>query len=266
MPKPAKKLPMSGGEPLFSDLVYGTPQGRLNNNCYAWALDAYRGSGGIKLQPGNMTHQSTNMNASSCRFLRDRTLDDSRARGIYAVKPERKCKAGYYKIMAFIDKDKDYHWYKQNGSLLYRVAQGETRSTIARDLGVPVTSVVSPTPSPKPGDLVFVRNAGVFSHKQGFATGPLLRDASSTIIPDPRRANRNYGDYNYRTFCGAMCIRNLKRSIDLSNSEKNTLHSLLHKRIGLLNTRGKEVGKRLRVRPKVQRRGAGQVKVQNLRA
>ena len=68
--------------------------------------------------------------------------------------PRKPCKKGYYKIMAFIDKGKDYHWYKQNGSLLYRVSDGETRQSIARDLGVPATSVVCPTDQLKLGDLV----------------------------------------------------------------------------------------------------------------
>ena len=236
--KTRRKLPTSGSEPMFSDLIYGTTKGVENNNCYAWAIDAYRGSGGIKLQPGNISHQSSNLNASSCRFLRRRAMDDSRARGIYAVPPAEKCKPGYYKIMAFIDKGNDYHWYKQHGDLLYRVSPGETPASIARELGVPRKNVTSPTPAPKPGDLVFVRGGNVFSHKQGLATGPLLRDASKKVIPDPRRANRNYGLYNYRTFCGAMCIRNLSPSTkagkQLTGREDRHLKSLLHRRMKMM--------------------------------
>jgi len=228
-----------------------------NNNCYAWALGAYRGSGGIKLQPGNMSHQSTNLNASSCPFLRDRAMDDNRKRGMYPVKPETPCRKGFYKIMAFIDKGKDYHWYKQNGNLLYRVSKGESRASIARDLGVPMSSVMCPTPSPSAGDLVYVRRAGVFSHKQGFATGPLLRDASTRVIPDPRAANRNYGEYNYRTFCGAMCIRNIgDTSASASRPEKKALHALLQKRIRLLDAGREKAPKRLGARPKVKGRNA----------
>lgn len=232
-----RKLPVSGSEPLFSDLVYGTPQGKLNNNCYAWAIDAYRGSGGVKLQPGNMSRQSSNMNASSCAFLRDRSMDDNKSRGIYAVDPSKRCRRGFYKIMAFIDKGNDYHWYKQNGNMLYRVSDGETKQSIARDLQVPTRSVVCTSKSPRAGDLVYVRKANVFSHKQGFATGPLLRDASNKIIPDPRRANRNYGAYDYRTFCGAMCIRNVRPTslgAILTKRENGRLKNLLRKRIDML--------------------------------
>lgn len=265
--KALRKLPTSGAEPLFSDLVYGTRRGIENNNCYAWALDHYRSSGGVKLQPGNLSRQTSDMNASSCAFLRDRALDDNMKRGIYMADPGKACRRGYYKVMAFIDKGNDYHWYKQHGHVLYRVSDGETRDTIARDLDVPLASVVSPTASPRRGDLVFVRNANVFSHKQGFATGPLLRDAARKIIPDPRRANRNYGLYNYRTPCGAMCVRNAAHADDakLSGSEQRHLDSLLHKRIRLLESGGKNAKQRRAVRPKVQRRNVGKMKVQNVR-
>ena len=262
-----KKLPTSGAEPLFSDLVYGTPRGVANNNCYAWALGAYRGSGGIKLQPGNMSRQSTNLNASSCPFLRDRAMDDNRKRGMYLVKPESQCRKGFYKIMAFIDKGKDYHWYKQNGSVLYRVSKGESCRSIARDLGVPVSSVVCPKSALSPGDLVYVRRAGVFSHKQGFATGPLLRDASTRVIPDPRAADRNYGAYNYRTFCGAMCIRNIgKKSASVSRPEQKQLRALLQERIRLLDAGREKAPQRLGAGPKVKGRNARHVKLKNVRA
>jgi hypothetical protein len=261
--KPPRKLPASGAEPVFSDLIYGTPTGRLNNNCYAWAIDAYRDSGNIKLQPGDLSRQSTIDDSSSCAFLRSRALADNRARGISMVDPRRKCPAGYYKIMSFIDKGNDYHWYKQNGDLLYRVRPGDTPGSIARDLGVPRSAVVSPTPSPAPGDLVFVRKANVFSHKQGFATGPLLRDASGRTIPDPRRANRNYGAYDYRSFCGAMCVRNVRptsrRAARVNAPEARALHALLHKRLRILHPGLEQAAQVGRGRPEVQRRHARQV-------
>lgn len=203
-------MPLSGSEPLFSDLEYGTRGGTDNNNCYAYAIGSYRVSCGYKLQPGNLSRQSSNRDSSSCAFLSDRALDDNRRRGIYRANPDRACRKGFYKIMSFIDKGKDYHWYVQNGSLLYRVLPGETRSTIARKFGVPVRDVVFPERQPRPGDMVYVRNAGVWSHKQGLATGPLLVDAAKRVITDPRTANRNYGSLNYRTTCGAYCIRDIR--------------------------------------------------------
>lgn len=230
-----RRLPVSGSEPLYSDLIYGTPEGQYNNNCYAWAIGNYRGSGGIKLQPGNLSKASTEHNATSCAFLKKRAMQDNHKRGVVAVKPTQRCPKGFYKIMAFIDKGRDYHWYKQHRNLLYRVAAGETIKSIAKDMGVRPSNITSPTPAPRPGDLVFVKNADVFSHKQGFATGPLLRDASKKSIPDPRHANRNYGEYNYRTFCGALCVRTMSLLEGPPNAtEARALNSLLHKRMKMM--------------------------------
>lgn len=232
-----RKLPLSGSEPLYSDLIYGTPRGKENNNCYAWALDAYRDSGGIKLQPGDLSGETSDRDSASCKFLVDRAMDDNRTRGIRSVPAAQRCPQGFYKIMAFIDKGRDYHWYKHHNNVLYRVRDGETLRTIARDLGVPMRDIVSPTPAPRPGDLVYVKRAGVFSHKQGFATGPLLRDAAGATIPDPRAANRNYGEYNYRTFCGAMCVRNVHpvqaQAVRATKRERSILQTLLAKRMAM---------------------------------
>jgi hypothetical protein len=46
-----------------------------------------------------------------------------------------------------------------------------------------------------------------FSHKQGWATGPLLYDADKKMITDPRTANRNYG-YKYTKYCSSFCVKN----------------------------------------------------------
>jgi hypothetical protein len=189
-----------------------------------------------------MSGQASNMNASSCRALTAHALADSKARGIYVARPEQPCSRGYFKIMSFIDKGKDYHWYRQHDHVMYTVAPGETLQSIATEFQVPVSSIVSPTPHPRPGELVFIRNANVWSHKQGFATGPLLRDASGKLIFDPRAANRNYGMYNYRTFCGAMCIKNTHPTSDITEDEARRLQTLLQKRVSLLNAGDKQGG------------------------
>lgn len=233
-------MPLSGSEPLFSELEYGTRRGTDNNNCYAYAIGSYRLGGDYKLQPGNLSRQSGNMDASSCAFLNGRALDDNRARGIYRLRdPGQRCKRGFYKIMSFIDRGKDYHWYVQNGSLLYRVQRGETRGSIAKKFGVPARDVVSATRAPlRPGQLVFVRDAGVWSHKQGLATGPLLVDASGRVITDPRRANRNYGSFNYRRGCGTFCIRDIPGAMSSTPSpgEARALERLLHTRVNRMST------------------------------
>lgn len=234
------KLPTSGSEAIFTDQVYGTPTGKRNNNCYAWALDEYRNSGGIKLQPGNLSQQSSDLSSTSCAFLKDRVMDDNKARGIKAVGPAARCPKGFYKIMAFIAKGRDYHWYKQHQDIVYRVKKGDTLRSVSQEFGVPMSNITSPTKRPRAGDLAYIRNARVFSHKQGFATGPLLRDASGRVIPDPRAANRNYGFYDYKRFCGAMCVRNKSPHPAPSPRETKRLRSLLDKRLSLIRAKGKQ--------------------------
>lgn len=262
------KLPLSGSEPLYSDLEYGTRQGKDNNNCYAYAIGSYRIDGGYKLQPGNLARRSTSENASSCKFLDGRTLEDNRARGIYRVAPDAKCNKGFYKIMSVIDKGRDYHWYVQNGSLLYRVLPGDTRKSIATKFGVPPRSVLAARAVIAPGDLVYVKGAGVWSHKRGLATGPLLVDSKGKVITDPRRAARDYGSLDYRTFCNAYCIRDVPGAMSSKPSpvEARALQALLHKNVGLLHARKKQAGQLPRRRPKVKPGNGRKAQLQNARA
>ena len=221
---------MSGSEPLFTEAFFGTPRGISSYNCYAYAINEHRGTPGYKLQPGDKSRQSSDLDSSSCPVLVDRVMDDNKRRGIRPAKPGSKCPPGYYKIMSFQDPGKDYHFYRQGNHLVYRTRPRDTLKSIARDFRVPLASVVSPTPHPKAGELVFVKGAGAFSHKQGLATGPLLRDARGSTISDPRSASRNYGDLNYTTFCGAMCVR--ARGTNATPVETRKLHALLNTRAG----------------------------------
>lgn len=204
---PSRRLPLSGSEDTYTDLIYGTKRGKGNNNCYGYAIDHYRNAGNDKLQPGNVSKSPGDLNLGSCSALRLRTLADLKGRA-YTVDSDTACKPGYYKIMAFLSKGNDYHWYKQHKDALVRVSDKmRDLAALARALGVQPSQLLSPTKAPKPGDLVLVKNAGVWSHKQGFATGPLLRDACGKVITDPRKACRDYGHLNYTEFCGAFCVK-----------------------------------------------------------
>lgn len=205
----ARALPLSGSEDVFSDAVYGSARGKGNNNCYAWAMDEYRNSGDDKLQPGNMSAAPRTMSLRSCADMRARALADARRRGGgYAVDPDTACKRGYYKIMGFLDPGTDHHWYKQHRHALVSL-DGAAASTVAKALGVSPKQVYAPA---SPASAVLVRDANLWSHKQGFATGPLLRDACGKAIKDPRAACRSYGrgELNYTQFCGAVCIKSRK--------------------------------------------------------
>lgn len=205
----AHRLPLSGSEQPFNDLsLYSARRGVGNNNCYAYAIDAYRNSGSNKLQPGNISKATGSMNLGSCAALRLRTLADLKGRA-YAVDAEKPCNRGYYKVMAFLAKDNDHHWYKQHGDAMVKLTDKmRSLADLSRALGVRPSQLQSPSRSPKPGDMVLVKGAGLWSHKQGFATPPLLRDACGRAISDPRRACRNYGNnLNYTEFCGAFCVK-----------------------------------------------------------
>lgn len=203
-----RRLPLSGSEETFTDLVYGTRRGKDNNNCYGYAIDEYRNSGATKLQPGNVSRSPGEMSLGSCASLRRRTLADLKGRA-YAVDPARACRPGHYKVMAFLAPGNDYHWYKQHKDALVRLP-GRLRdlAALARALDVRPSQLVSASPSPRAGDLVLVKDAGLWSHKQGFATGPLLKDSCGKAITDPRTACRTYpGGLDYRDFCGAFCVK-----------------------------------------------------------
>ena len=203
-------LPLSGSEETYTNMKFGSPRGIKNNNCYAWAIGHYDNAGGVKLQPGDLARLGGNMSLTSCKDLKARALKDSRAPGqkrMYAARPEQACRAGYYKVMAFLDPTTDYHWYRQHKDVMYRVKAGNSLTSIATKLGVPPRQVRATGNRPAPGSTVMIKDAGVWSHKQGFATGPLLDDACGKAIRDPRKACRNYGAYDYDTFCGAYCVR-----------------------------------------------------------
>lgn len=200
-------LPLSGSEITYTDLTYGSPRGVGNNNCYAYAIDKYTNSGNRKLQPGNISQSPGKLDLGSCAGLKARALADLKDRA-YVADPDKPCQAGYYKIMSFLDKDNDYHWYKQHKDALVRLTpKMRDLAALARAMGVKPSQVHSPTASPKAGDLVLVKDAKVWSHKQGHATGPLLKDACGKAIRDPRKACRDYGRLNYREYCGALCVK-----------------------------------------------------------
>ena len=195
---------VSGSEKTFSTQVYGTPQGVRSNNCYAYARDHYGTQVDHRLQPGELAGSRDDA-SRSCPVLRRMVLRDG---GMYQVAPDAPCRRGFYKTMTFLDRGRDYHWYRQDRDVLYRAARGDTVASIAAAFRVPPAKVSCGTDTLRPGDVVLVRDAGMWSHKRGLATPPLLRDSCGRLIADPRLACRDYGEYNYRQMCGAFCMRN----------------------------------------------------------
>lgn len=234
-----KKLPLSGSESVFSYMMWGDV-GRTRDNCYDYAFgDDERRN--VKSVPGNRSPNKrfSNSNFTSCKGFTKRVLADNPGKVYKCKNPGNVCKRGYYKVMAFVaptnnygNSTGDFHWYKQNKAVRYRIKTGDTITGISRFFKVSPLTIKKALLKPfrpkrrddgliaDPGMKIAMRQIGqklvpgkiitfpinAWSHKQGWATGPLLVDASGKLITDPRRANRRYG-YNYSKFCSAYCVR-----------------------------------------------------------
>jgi len=196
----------------YSDLLYRSPVGTGQNNCYAWAVDYYKNTGDRKLQPGDLAGISGGVDLTKCDDLISRALADGRAMGwdLRFVGDSLGCAPGYTSIVAVMAPDNDFHWYRHHKDLLYRVKTPRTVRDLAIEFDVPAQNVSIPSgDTAGSGDMVLIRGANVWSHKQGFSpAGPLLRDSCGKIIKDPRKACRKYGSgLNYTKVCGAFCLR-----------------------------------------------------------
>jgi hypothetical protein len=186
----------------YTDLVYGSPQGIRNNNCYAWAIGHFRDSGNNKLQPGDLSPSSSAespMNLQSCGSLQRRAREDL-GPDARTLGPKGACPEGWHAARAFLDPGKDYHWYRHHKDVLVRTNSRPT--SLANRLGLSRSAVTGS------GSLLLARGANLYSHKRGLATGPLLEDSCGRLIKDPERACRDYGDLKYTKSCGGMCVRN----------------------------------------------------------
>lgn len=198
----------------YSDFLYANPVGTRQNNCYAYAINSYKDSGDEKLQPGDLAGMSGGVDLRDCKDLVKRALADAKAMGWnlrYLGSNKKECCPKSTRIVAVLAPNSDFHWYRFHRDLLYRVKTARTRRQMATEFGVSIGNVQIPGPDTSravPGDLVLIRNASAWSHKQGHSgDGPLLVDACKQIIKDPAKACRNYGNgLNYKVVCGSFCL------------------------------------------------------------
>lgn len=197
----------------YSNLLYRTDVGTQENNCYAYAIDHYENSGGVKLQPGNLAGLIDPVDISDCKDMKRRVQADADAMGwtLKVVEPSTECPPGSMKIASVIAPHEDFHWYRFHKHIMYTVKKPRTIEDIAKQFSVPVKSIQVPKqPSQKiqPGDTLFIQDVNVWSHKQGFSPkGPLLVDACGKVIKDPGTACRTYGNrLNYNTVCTYYCL------------------------------------------------------------
>ena len=226
-----RPLPLSGTENRFTNRRWGSPKGIGNNNCYAYAVGDYESYRWQKSIPGDRSGLSNGHHTyTHCKGLPGRVISDNPKR-VYRANANDKCKKGYFKVMMFVSPGRpmnyirqgDFHFYKQHGVVEYKIKPGDTIARVAKFFKVP-ESRIKRAGQFKVGKRIIFK-ANVFSHKRGWATGPLLTDAKGKAITDPRKASRDYPGLNYEKYCSSFCVkdRGIKVGKTHPKVRKNTI-------------------------------------------
>ena len=204
-----KELPLSGSEKKFTTRLWGSKKGIGNNNCYAYAVNDPEAFRWQKSIPGDRSGLSNGYhNYTHCKGLPNRVISDN-PKKVYKVNPIMRCKKGFFKIMMFTSPQGDFHFYKQHGVCEYKIQPGDTMKKIADFFKIPPSRIQMAAKKVggfKEGKRI-VFKVNHWSHKRGWATGPLLTDAKTKMIKDPRKSARNYPGLNYSNFCSAFCVK-----------------------------------------------------------
>jgi len=207
-------LPLSGSEPKYTTRRWGSKVGIGNNNCYAYAIGDYEAYRWQKSIPGDRSGLSGLYHSyTHCRDLPRRVISDN-PRKVFKVDAKKRCPPGYFKMMLFVSPGRptnyirqgDFHFYKQHGVVEYKVKKGDTIRSVANFFRIPESRIKRAGPFKVGKRIIFKSN--LWSHKRGWATGPLLVDAKGKMIRDPRKASRNYTSLNYQTYCSSFCVKN----------------------------------------------------------
>jgi len=208
-----KELPLSGAENKFTNRRWSSENGIPNNNCYAYAIGDYEAYRWQKSIPGDRSGLSNiKHDYTTCKDLPRRVISDN-PKTVYKVDGDKKCKKGYFKMMMFVSSGRgkgyirqgDFHFYKQHGVIEYKIKPGDTIKSVASFFKIPESRVKNGGRFILGKRIVF--KANVFSHKRGWATGPLLGDANGKAIKDPRTASRKYKELNYDQYCSSFCVK-----------------------------------------------------------
>ena len=216
-----KELPLSGSERTFNETgPFGRKGAIVGNNCYSYAFGDVERGRLYKSVPGERSWKNWNNHTyTHCRGLTDRVLSDN-PKSVYRCNdPNKACKRGYYKVMLFVAparpsdwiKQGDFHWYRQDKACKYKIKEGDTTTSIARFFKVSPEKIKaalrrSRLRVPTKGRVIAFP-CNMWSHKRGWATGPLYVDAKGAVIKDPRKASRAYESLNYKTYCDSFCVK-----------------------------------------------------------
>lgn len=242
-----RQLPLSGSERTFSWDPWGR-SGVVHDNCYDYAFGSFSNKRTTKSVPGNRSGIGSNgMTFTTCNGIVKRVVSDN-PRSVYHMKnPDARCKSGYFKVMCFVapsndfgNSTGDFHWYVQNRSVRYKIRSGDTVSKLARFFHVKPSIIIQGTKRYKTpisntdgkiatinSNIKMSRNlntttrspklvvgkiiefpVNLWSHKQGWASGPLMIDASGKTIVDPRKSDRSWKPgFHYTKFCSAYGVK-----------------------------------------------------------
>ena len=244
-----RRLPLSGAEPKFSwepwgssgqvhDNCYDYAFGSYSNKRTRKSVPGNRSGVG-----------SNGLTFTTCKGITQRILSDNPKGAAKLMSATSRCPEGYYKVMCFVapqndfgDITGDFHFLKQVGHVRYKTRLNDTVQGVADFFHVHPGTVLraaristSPTTpndgkiSNEPGELhrldainrkvknkIYLKPGRIiefpvnlFAHKQGWAGGPLMIDASGRTIIDPRKANLNYTPgFHYTKFCSAWAVHN----------------------------------------------------------
>lgn len=120
-----KLLPRSGSEPKNYE-YYTSPRAEGRNNCMAFAFGERGREDGVKQQPGNKSGlRGVDFSLANCKALVDRVKRDYKGK-VYVGTPTTPCRPGFTKVMAFLARNQDFHFYRQEPSGYWAHKRGLT--------------------------------------------------------------------------------------------------------------------------------------------
>ena len=233
--------------PKYTWAPWGT-KGVVHDNCYDYAFGSFSNNRTRKSVMGDRSKlPANNLTFRSCNGIVKRVLADNPG-SVYKMKSgSEKPKPGFYKVMCFVaptndfgNSTGDFHWYKEISSIRYRIRPGDKLNSLAKffhvtpktiraaltkakasanknngrvankndDLRVLNMATRKDKSQPLPVGKVIEFPVKLWSHKTGWAGGPLIVDASGKTITDPRKSDRNFTPgFHYTKFCSAYGVR-----------------------------------------------------------
>jgi hypothetical protein len=233
--------------PKYTWAPWGT-SGVVHDNCYDYAFGSFSNNRQSKSVPGDRSGIRANgLTFRTCDGIAKRVLSDNPGT-VYKMKTGgEKPKVGFYKVMCFVapsndfgNSTGDFHWYKEISSIRYRTRPGDTLDSLGKFFHVRQSVLQAALAKAKravdkndgrvanddqelrvlnkhvkmskgakitPGKVIEFP-VKLWSHKTGWAGGPLIVDASGKTITDPRKADRDYKPgFHYSKFCSAYGVR-----------------------------------------------------------